>query len=234
MEDLKNPIIVALDVDQAQKALDLARSLKDCVGAFKIGPRLLLRSGGGLIKDLANLAPVFVDQKFYDIPSTMQGAVQACFDQGARFVTVHASSGLTALKCLSLLEKQLQQKRSFHILSVSILTSFSDQNLIPNMKSLSLLDHVKILVDLTVESGLSSVVCSPLEVRTIKKAYPHLNIITPGIRLQKTDGADDQHRTMTPLEAIENGASALVIGRPIIHSEDPRQTTLQILKTLPS
>lgn len=232
MQNLKNPIIVALDIDDPKKALHIAHSLKDCVGAYKIGPRLLLRSGANLLQDLASLAPVFVDQKFYDIPSTMEGAVQACFDQGASFVTVHASSGLTALKHIALLEKQLQKKRPFSILSVSILTSFSAQTLIPNMKNLTILEHVQMLVDLTVKAGLSGIVCSPCEVSAIKKTFPHLQIITPGIRLHQSIETEDQHRVMTPKEALANGASALVIGRPIIHSKDPKTTVHQVLKSI--
>lgn len=231
--NLKNPIIVALDIDDPKKAFSLAKSLKDCVGAYKVGPRLLLRSGKNLISDLANLAPVFVDQKFYDIPSVMLGALQACFDQGASLATVHASSGLEALKQIALLEKQLQNKRDFHVLGVSLLSSFSQNNLAPNLKSFSILKHVQSLVDLIVQAHLTGVVCSPHEVYAIKKAYPHLNVVTPGVRPYKVD-KDDQERVMTPRQAMDKGACALVIGRPILHAKDPKKMVEQILKDLNS
>ena len=231
--NLKTPIIVALDVNDPKEAIILAQSLRDFVGAYKIGPRLLLRSGGSLIKDIADMAPVFVDQKFYDIPNTMIGAIQACFDQGATFVTIHASSGETSLKLLSSLEKKLQKIRTFHILSVTILTSFSSQDLISNMKDINILDHVKMLVNLTVRSGLNGIVCSPHEASEIRKMHAQLNIITPGVRIHKTQNtSDDQKRIMTPKEAIASGASALVIGRPIICAEDPKAVAQQILNDI--
>ena len=230
---LKNPIIVALDVDDPQKAMDIVHLLKDSVGAYKLGPRLLLKTGGSLIQKIAQVAPVFVDQKFYDIPSTMIPAVQACFDQKATFVTVHASSGLPALTQLALLEKKLQQKRRFHILSVTILTSFSSESLPGTMKDLPILDHVGILVDLSVQAGLDSIVCSPNEVAFIKKTYKDINIVTPGVRLQDSlQQKEDQIRITTPQKAMGYGASALVIGRPIIMANNPRDVLEQILNKI--
>ena len=175
------------------------------------------------------MAPVFIDQKFYDIPSTMISAVQACFDQGASLVTVHALAGRVALEQLALLENKLQNIRDFHILSVTILTSFSSDTLPSNMKNISILDHVKMLVNLTVESGLNGVVCSPHEAKEIREIHNDLNIITPGVRLHKTQNLQDQKRVMSPQEALLNRASALVIGRPIICSKDPRKTLENIL-----
>ena len=227
--NIKTPIIVALDVDHPKEAILLAESLNDLVGAYKIGPRLLLRSDEAFVKRLADIAPVFIDQKFYDIPSTMISAVQASFDQGASLVTVHALAGGVALEQLALLENKLQGIRDFHIFCVTILTSFSSGTLPSNMKNVSILDHVKILVDLTVDSGLKGIVCSPHEASEIRKIYNDLNIITPGVRLHKAQSLEDQKRVMSPQEAILNGASALVIGRPIISSQDPRKTLENIL-----
>ena len=227
---IKTPIIVALDMNYPKEALSLAQSLKDLAGAYKIGPRLLLRSDKSFIQALADIAPVFIDQKFYDIPSTMISAVQASFDQGASLVTVHALAGRVALEQLASLESKLQSVRDFHVLSVTILTSFSSNSLPLNMKNVSILDHVKMLVDLTVESGLKGIVCSPHEASEIRRMHSDLNIITPGVRLHKAqDLMEDQKRVMSPQEAILNGASALVIGRPIISSKDPRKTLENIL-----
>ena len=226
---IKTPIIVALDVNHPKEALSLAHSLRDLAGAYKIGPRLLLRADRSFIRDLADMAPVFIDQKFYDIPSTMISAVQASFDQGASLVTVHALAGRVALEQLAVLEGKLQNVRDFHILSVTILTSFSSSSLPSNMKNVSILDHVRMLVDLTVESGLKGIVCSPHEASEIRRIHNDLNIITPGVRLHKAQNLEDQKRVMSPQEAILNGASALVIGRPIISSKDPRKTLENIL-----
>ena len=227
--NIKTPIIVALDVNHPKEAISLAQSLKDIVGAYKIGPRLLLRSDKSFIKNLADMAPIFIDQKLYDIPSTMISAVQASFDQGASLVTVHSLAGRIALEQLASLENKLQNTRTFHILGVTILTSFSSNTLPSNMKNISILDHVKMLVNLTVESGLNGVVCSPHEAKEIRRIHNDLNIITPGVRLHKAQGLEDQKRVMSPQEALLNGASALVIGRPIISSKNPRKTLENIL-----
>ena len=230
--NIKTPIIVALDVNHPKEAIFLAESLKDFVGAYKVGPRLLLRSDESFIKRLADIAPVFIDQKFYDIPSTMVSSVQAAFDRGASFVTVHALAGRVALEQLASLENKLQSIRDFHILGVTILTSFSSSSLPLNMKNISILDHVKMLVDLTVDAGLKGIICSPHEASEIRKIHHDLNIITPGVRLHKAQNLEDQRRVMSPQEAILNGASALVIGRPIISSKNPRKTLENILSEM--
>ena len=125
----------------------------------------------------------------------MISAVQASFDQGASFVTVHALAGRVALEQLASLESKLQGVRDFHILSVTILTSFSSNSLPLNMKSVSILDHVKMLVDLTVESGLKGIVCSPHEASEIRRMHSDLNIITPGVRLHKAQDLEDQKKS---------------------------------------
>jgi hypothetical protein len=119
-EPMRNPIIAALDVDSRDQALKLADDLADVVGGFKVGPRLCLRYGQDLVKEVAARAPVFVDNKHFDIPSTMEAAVRASFEAGASLVTVHALSGREALTKMATLEKELSQKRPFKILAVTI------------------------------------------------------------------------------------------------------------------
>ena len=111
-----NPLMLALDVDQAEVAVEFAKRLDGKLGAIKIGPRLVLRYGADLISKLATFAPVFVDNKYLDIPNTMEAAVRASFDAGATFTTIHAWAGPEALARLSKVEAELNSKRPFKIL----------------------------------------------------------------------------------------------------------------------
>lgn len=222
---LNSPLIVALDVDSDLQALKLANELAEFAGGYKIGPRLIHRYGPALSQKIAQIAPLFVDCKFFDIPSTMEAAVQASFDVGASLVTVHALSGQEALTRLAELEKKLNQQRPFRILCVTILTSWDEQSIPSNMKSLPVVEHVKSLVELVQASGLSGIVCSPDELSFLKDS--NLYLVTPGIR-PLGSSRDDQKRTKTPFEAMESGASALVIGRPIIEAADPKRVAMEI------
>ncbi|MES2768933.1 MAG: orotidine-5'-phosphate decarboxylase [Bdellovibrionota bacterium] len=230
-DGMKNPIFVALDLDDKEKALDIVSKTKDHVGGFKIGPRLVFRHGTEIISQAAKSAPVFLDFKFLDIPSTMDSAVRAAFEAGSTFVTVHATSGPEALKLLAKTEKELSQKRPFHIFAVTLLTSFSKETLPANYNNDSIQEQILALVEQSVECGIKSFVCSPHELKTLKNKFPQCHFITPGIR-SLADSAGDQKRTATPAEALNHGASALVIGRPILQSSDPKQFILDILKSI--
>lgn len=216
----RNPICVALDVDSRDEALRLADQLADVAGGFKVGPRLCLRYGQDLIKELASRAPVFVDNKHFDIPSTMEAAIQASFEAGASVVTVHALAGYDALLKVAKLEAELQKQRPFRVLAVTILTSWDEGSLPSVMKPQELRTHVLSLAELTQTAGLSSLVCSPHELEILKNRGHYL--VTPGIRFEE-DSADDQKRVMTPQAALSEGASALVMGRTILRAKDPRE-----------
>jgi orotidine-5'-phosphate decarboxylase len=226
---MKNPIIAALDVDDLAQALNLADELADIVGGFKVGPRLCLRYGQDLVKEIAARGPVFVDNKHFDIPSTMEAAVRASFEAGASLVTVHALSGREALSKMAALEKELGQIRPFKILAVTILTSW-DQNSLPgNLKQQAIPQHVMELADLVLSSGLTGLVCSPQELDLLQNKG--LYLVTPGIRFTMDD-LGDQKRVMGPYEAMKAGASALVVGRPIIEAKNPRETATEYVMAL--
>ncbi|XGC80112.1 orotidine-5'-phosphate decarboxylase [Bdellovibrio bacteriovorus] len=218
---MKNPIILALDVDTRDEALSIADDLREIVGGFKLGPRLCLRYGMDFVKEVSQRGPIFLDNKHFDIPSTMEAAVRASFDAGASLVTVHALSGLEALKRMAAVEKELNQKRPFKILAVTILTSW-DQNSLPgNMKAQPIAQHVTELAGLVKSAGLTSVVCSPHELDLLQNQ--DLYLVTPGIRFSMQDSGD-QKRIMDPKEALRKGASALVVGRPILEAKDIKET----------
>ncbi len=230
---LKNPLIFALDVDSEEEAFKRLKPVIDLVGGVKIGPRLAYRYGAPFIAKVAAQASVFVDNKYFDIPSTMKAAVKASFDAGATLVTVHAMSGLEALKELSQLELELNRIRPFKILAVTILTSWEKSSLPENFHSWSIENHVKSLSQLVYQSGIRGLVCSGHELELISQK--DFFKIIPGIRLSSdSGGASDQKRIMTPKEAMKAGAQALVVGRPILESSDPRQTVLEILESCSS
>lgn len=220
---MNNPLIVALDVDTRERALQLADDLGEIVGGFKIGPRLCLRYGMSLVQEIARRGPVFMDNKHLDIPSTMEAAVRASFEAGASLVTVHALAGPEALQLMGQIEKELNQIRPFRILAVTILTSFDEKNLPTNLKPQPIADHVVEMAKAVHQAGVSGLVCSAKELELLK-GIP-LYKVTPGIRFD-LQSSQDQKRTMTPMEALKFGASALVVGRPIVEAEDPRDAAL--------
>lgn len=223
---LKNPLCVALDLDDEKMAFQLARSLAPWVGAFKVGPRLIFNGASSLIQDLALLAPVFVDFKFFDIPSTMCSAVEAVFNKGASFVTVHALAGPVALGELAKLEEKLCQERAFKVLAVTVLTSFNRDNLPAGLRGKNPAELVEQLAGDVIQSGLKGLVCSPHELSQIRKMQSDIFIVTPGIRLPEgeargSDPQDDQSRVMEPHRALKLGSNLLVVGRPVLTAQDP-------------
>ncbi|MCX7978498.1 MAG: orotidine-5'-phosphate decarboxylase [Bdellovibrionaceae bacterium] len=217
---LRNPLCVALDVDSREEAIRLARDLYDIVGGFKIGPRLSMRYGEAIVRELSALAPVFVDNKYFDIPSTMTAAIRATFAAGASLATVHALAGKEALCELSRLEAELNAIRPFRILAVTLLTSWDESSYPPPLEKRAPIEHVKSLAQLCADSGIKGVVCSAQE---LKELGSHgLWLITPGIRFD-LEPHDDQRRVMGPKEAMAAGASAIVVGRPIIRARNPRE-----------
>jgi orotidine-5'-phosphate decarboxylase len=232
MRFLRNPLILALDVDSDGDARKILDHVGDLIGGVKLGPRLVYRFGSTFVSEISEIAPVFIDNKYFDIPSTMVAAVRASFDAGATLVTVHALAGSDALNELFRLETELNRIRPFKILAVTILTSWSSESLAPNFHSWSVENHVRSLTQQVYSSGLRGIVCSGHELEYLN--YPGLFKVVPGIRLssdQTASASEDQKRIMTPKQAIKSGASALVIGRPILQSHNPRETILDILES---
>ncbi|HAM38730.1 MAG TPA: orotidine-5'-phosphate decarboxylase [Elusimicrobia bacterium] len=206
-------LIVALDVDNISQAEILIDLLKDKIKIFKVGSRLFTSEGPEII-DLINKkgCKVFLDLKYYDIPTVIADAVKIAGEKGVFSTTLHISGGRNMLKL------SVQQKPRPLIWGVTVLTSFDENNLreIGVMRKID--EQVENLARLASEVGLDGIVCSAKEISIVKKVSG-LKIIVPGIRLNKTN--DDQKRTLTPREAKELGADYIVVGRPIIKSENP-------------
>jgi orotidine-5'-phosphate decarboxylase len=234
-----NPILVALDVDSAGKAMALADALRGAVGGFKIGKQLFTVAGPAVVRELAGRGDrVFLDLKFHDIPSTVAGAVQSAVATGAWMVNVHASGGsamMTAAADAARKAAEASGRARPLVIGVTVLTSMNDQALAEVGVSRPMLEQVVHLARLAKASGLDGVVASPQETPAIRDACgPDFQIVTPGIRLADQQGKDDQARTLTPAEAMSAGASYLVIGRPITGAPNPREAAEKIAASLPS
>ncbi len=217
----KIPLFIALDLKSKTEALDWVQKTKDYVQGYKIGPRLFLPYGPELIQEIKNVsgAQVFLDFKFYDIPSSTVEAVRSSFQTGADFVTVHAQVGEKTLDLLSSLEKDIQQERFFQILFVTALSSNEDFEE-SRKQTLNLAHQVY-------QRGLRGLICSPWEASILRQKYPDMFLVTPGIRL-KGDSPDDQKRFMTPKQAFQEKSSALVMGRSLIRSQNMVQELKKI------
>jgi len=232
-----NPILVALDVESAARALALADSLRGSVGGFKIGKQLFTAAGPSMVRELNDRGDrVFLDLKFHDIPNTVAGAVQSAVATGAWMVNVHASGGSAMMKAAAEAATKtadaLSRPRPL-VIAVTVLTSMNDQALREVGVERTMMEQVVHLARLAQSAGLDGVVASPLEVAAIRSACgSDFQIVTPGIRPADQQGKDDQARTLTPAEAITAGASYLVIGRPITAAPNPREAAEKIAASL--
>jgi orotidine-5'-phosphate decarboxylase len=231
-----NRILVALDVESAQKATTLADAVRGTVGGVKIGKQLFTAEGPAVVRALAERGDrVFLDLKFHDIPNTVAGAVAAAVTTGAWMVNVHASGGRKMMQAAAdaagNAATRLGRERPL-VIGVTVLTSLDQAQLRETGVTAPLLDHVVHLATLAQQSGLDGVVASPQEIAAIRRACgPDFLVVTPGIRpATNTPAKDDQSRTMGPAEAIEAGASYLVIGRPITEAPDPRSAAQDIAR----
>jgi orotidine-5'-phosphate decarboxylase len=232
-----NPILVALDVESAAKAVALADLLRGSVGGYKIGKQLFTAAGPAVVHDLTSRGDrVFLDLKFHDIPNTVAGAVQSAVTTGAWMINVHASGGSAMMKAAAEAAARtaatLGRPRPL-VIAVTVLTSMTDAALAEIGVARPVLEQVVHLARLAKQSGLDGVVASPQETSAIRAACgPDFQIVTPGIRPADQQGKDDQARTLTPAEAVKAGATYLVIGRPITGAPDPREAAERITASL--
>jgi orotidine-5'-phosphate decarboxylase len=221
-----NPIIVALDVSTLEEAEEMARSLVEEVGGFKVGMELLMAAGPEAIESIASLGlPVFADAKLHDIPNTVQRAVSRIKRAGARWVTAHAAGGR------EMLEAAMSGMGGAGVLGVTMLTSMDQTDLESIGVAALASDYVVGLASLAADAGAEGVICSPEEIRRVKAKEPSLQVFTPGVR-PETSAVDDQKRVATPEEARADGADYLVIGRPIIRAPSPIEAARQITASI--
>ena len=233
---MRNPIIAALDVPTAEQALKLAGEIAPSVGAFKIGSELFTANGPDIVKKIRALgAMVFLDLKFHDIPNTVAKAVISAVQLDVQMLTVHASGAFDMLKAAENAAQETSWKLGRTpplVLGVTVLTSLDSGALREIGGDGNVEFQVRRLATLATKAGLRGLVCSPLEVASLRKVLPtSTQLVVPGIRTG-AEKADDQKRTLSPREAIQAGASWLVIGRPIYAAENPREAAEKILESL--
>ena len=225
---VKNPIIAALDVPDAEQAIKLAEAIAPAVGAFKIGKELFVSAGPDIVKRVRDTgASVFLDLKFHDIPNTVAKAVASAVRLDVQMLTVHTCGGTAILKAA------VKAAGDGPLgLGVTVLTSMDENDLADVGVQKSPADQVLHLAQLATLAGLKGLVCSPMEIAPLREVLPpEVQLVTPGIRPAGSD-SDDQKRVMTPAKAISAGADWLVIGRPIYAAENPRQAAEDILSSL--
>ena len=236
MSRMRNPVIVALDVPGLEQAVELARQVAPAVGAFKIGSELFTSAGPEIVRLVrATGASVFLDLKFHDIPNTVAKAVASATRLDVQMLTIHTGGGL---EMMAAAEKSARDtaaalgKEPPLVLGVTVLTSM-DQNTLHEVGCAADVGRqVERLAGLAVRAGLRGLVCSPLEIVALRQILPSgVQLVTPGIRTG-AEKADDQKRTLSPRQAIDAGASWLVVGRPIYAAPNPRAAAEAILASL--
>jgi orotidine-5'-phosphate decarboxylase len=231
-------LLVALDVDSGERAMQLVGALRGLAGGFKIGNRLFTSEGPALARRIADSgARVFLDLKYHDIPNTVEQAVEAAVGTGAWMINVHASGGSVMMQAAARAAHGTSAKLGRPaplMIGVTVLTSMDQEALRSIGIQRPVLDQVIALARMTQQAGLQGVVASAQETPEIRKACgPDFQIVTPGIRGASAGSErNDQSRTMGPAEAIEAGANYIVVGRPIIAAADPRRAAAAIVDEL--
>jgi orotidine-5'-phosphate decarboxylase len=228
---IASKIIVALDYPDAQSALDLVSRLEPALCRLKIGKELFTIAGPKIVEQcMLRGFEVFLDLKFHDIPNTTAQACKAAASLGVWMVNVHALGGRKMMEAAS--EAVASSAKPPKLIAVTILTSMAQEDLAGIGIAATPAEMVLRLAALARDSGLDGVVCSAQEAALLRQhCGPNFNLVTPGIRPADA-AADDQSRIMTPSAALKNGASYLVIGRPITKAADPLLALQNISKEI--
>jgi orotidine-5'-phosphate decarboxylase len=222
-----SPIFVALDTPDVHHAASLARQLIGVAGGVKLGLEFFCANGHeGVLRIAEHELPVFLDLKLHDIPNTVGKAVQALAPLEPAVLTVHAAGG----KAMMAAAKDAAPVRT-KVVAVTVLTSLDQDDLVSTGISGSPAEQVERLTELAREAGLDGIVCSGAEVARARKQWPDGFFVVPGVR-PAGGHVSDQKRVVTPARAIDDGASILVIGRPITEANDPGQAIREIAASL--
>lgn len=223
-------LVVALDVPTAAEALDLAGRLQGRVGMFKVGLELFCAEGPSFIRQVQAFAPVFLDLKLHDIPTTVRRALDALLPLDPALVDVHTQGGPAMMEAAAEAVRAHRQRGGrTRLLGVTVLTSLDREALTRLGLATDPGDMALHLARLAKDCGCDGVVCSAQEASPVRAACGEgFHRLTPGIRPR--DGAvQDQARVVTPAQALRDGATWLVVGRPITRAQDPAAAADAIL-----
>ncbi|MCX7770049.1 MAG: orotidine-5'-phosphate decarboxylase [Proteobacteria bacterium] len=220
MKKYSKKVILALDTTDTQKINFLFKELSGIIEIIKIGYQSFIHFGPDIVQKAIGAGfKVFLDLKLHDIPNTIEKAIESCIKHRIHMVTLHVSGGR------EMIEKAISAKQQFKsdikLLGVTVLTSFDDIGFKELNYRLPLKEMVKFFAVKAKMWGMDGIICSPMEIKDLRQEIgKNLLIITPGIRFDK--GQDDQKRTLSPNEAFEAGADYIVVGRPILKSDNPK------------
>lgn len=215
-------LIVALDVNNRQEAVEKVKQIGDSVGFYKIGLELFTAEGPDVVKAVKDLGKrIFLDLKFHDIPRTVERAVKSGAKLGVDLMTIHSVGGKAMIRAAADAAAEFGANGP-KILAVTVLTSLDQTDLADvGVVGRTPAEQVLAMAEFATANGAHGLVCSPKEVGTLsQRLKPGTLFITPGVR-PAGSAVGDQKRVATPADAVRDGATHLVVGRPILAAEDP-------------
>jgi orotidine-5'-phosphate decarboxylase len=231
MNEARSKLIVALDVPDRRAALAAVDRLAGHVGCFKLGLEIFVREGPALVEEIRRRdESVFLDLKLHDIPNTVAGAVRSACRLGVQMLTLHAAGGAKMLETARLAAEGFDGPPM--LLAVTALTSLSQSDADSIGIARPIEDWVEALATIAREAGIRGLVASPIELPRLRRRFgPEVRLVIPGIRPTGTE-AHDQARIAHPADAVRAGADFLVVGRPILQSEDPGAAADRIVEEI--
>ena len=224
---MSNPVYVAIDTPYLDDALDLIKKVKAHVGGVKLGLEFFCANGHHGVHEVQKLGiPIFLDLKLHDIPNTVAKAMQAINTLEPAIVTIHASGGRAMME-----DAKAAAGLHTKVVAVTVLTSLDGDDLTSVGVNSDPHAQVERLAALAQEAGLDGIVCSGHEVKAARKSWKDGFFVVPGLRPAGA-AMGDQKRAVTPRQARDDGASVLVIGRPITKADDPDGAARAIVGTL--
>ena len=226
-------LIVALDVQTRAQAVSKVEEIGEAVGFYKIGLELFSAEGPDVVRAVKGLGKkVFLDLKFHDIPRTVERAVKSAANLGADLLTIHSAGGAAMIRAAADAAAEFGP-RAPAILAVTVLTSLDRRDLEDiGVSGRTPAEQVSALARLAVGSGANGLVCSPLEVGALSSSLPGGTLfVTPGVRPAGA-AVGDQKRIATPADAVRDGATHLVVGRPVLGADDPAAAARAILREM--
>jgi len=216
---MKPALIVALDVPTIKEMEEVLTRLPDSIEWYKVGLELFCAGGPAILEPLKQRnKKIFLDLKLHDIPRTVANAVKTAASHGVNLMTVHAIGGRAMLEAAA--EAARECSNPPKLVAVTTLTSLSQEDFTDLGIARSVSAQALALGELAISSGIDGMVTSAHEAAALRKEFPQALLVTPGIRMPGGDVAD-QKRVATPAFAVQQGATHLVIGRPILQAESP-------------